>query len=65
MEIKLLKTYEDNLITFNDLVENGLKGRIQGPRKLSENLIRVVEAYDTSFDNSLENMVYKEGRLVK
>lgn len=65
MEIKLLKTYEDNLITFNDLVENGIKGRIQGPRSLSDKFIKMIEAYDTSFNTSLENMIYKEGRLVK
>jgi len=39
MQLELLESIDKSLLTFENLKLNGLKGNIQGPRSLKDNLL--------------------------
>ena len=43
MQLELLEIINKSLLTFENLQLNGLKGNIQGPRSLKDNLLRFIQ----------------------
>ncbi|WP_260979852.1 HNH endonuclease [Staphylococcus pettenkoferi] len=72
IEIEYVKEFNTNKLNYNVLKQHGLKGIIQGPRRLygelkeyiSETVDDYREADIKKVDNSLENTIYEEGRPV-
>lgn len=73
MQLKLLYEVKDDDLSIDILKAHGLKGNIQGPSSLKEDLLEYVATYidrvkETSNDKDikeLESSVYKEGKLVQ
>ncbi|WP_105994031.1 EVE domain-containing protein [Staphylococcus simulans] len=71
MELKLLKSKTQTPITLKELKKYGLKGNIQGPRSLKDELLKfILDSFDNeqntaSEESELENFLYKEGKLIK
>ncbi|WP_259343105.1 HNH endonuclease, partial [Staphylococcus haemolyticus] len=69
MRIEFIKEIEENLITLKELHNHGMKGNVQGPRSLSNELLDfVLEVLEktSDFDESqIENVEYKEGKILK
>ena len=72
MELELISEIEDNLLTLKILQENGMKGAVQGPRSLKDDLLAFVLSEIDSYLNPistaedlLENIEYKEGKIIK
>lgn len=70
MQLELLESINETLLTFEILKLNGLKGNIQGPRSLKDNLLSFIRERIEPFLNNrnkneseLENIVYKEGKI--
>lgn len=70
MQLELLESIDESLLTFENLKLNGLKGNIQGPRSLKDNLLWFIhERIDPFLINmyknepELENTEYKEGKI--
>ncbi|WP_242694407.1 HNH endonuclease [Staphylococcus nepalensis] len=70
MQLDLLENIKESLLTFENLKLHGLKGNIQGPRSLKDNLLNfILEKVDPFFNSSnkneyeLENIEYKEGKI--
>ena len=67
MQLELLESIDESLLTFENLKLNGLKGNIQGPRSLKDNLLSfVLEKISPILNNTnkdeieLENIEYKD-----
>lgn len=72
MELRLLNTLEEDRLRLKDLQDNGMKGAVQGPRSLKGELLDFVLSQLSSVieeshseDQILENVIYKEGKMVK
>lgn len=70
MQLELLESIDESLLTFESLKLNGLKGNIQGPRSLKDNLLCFIHERIDSFlintnknESDLENTEYKEGKI--
>lgn len=70
MQLELLENIKESLLTFENLKLQGLKGNIQGPRSIKDNLLNFILEKVDSFLNSsneneyeLENIEYKEGKI--
>ena len=70
MQLELLESINELLLTHENLKLNGLKGNIQGPRSLKDNLLSfVLEKISPILNNTnkdefeLENIEYKEGKV--
>lgn len=70
MQLELIDSINESLLTRENLKLNGLKGNIQEPRSLKDNsLVYILEKLSSfSRDASenepeLENFVYKEGKF--
>lgn len=68
MQLELLESLNETLLKFENLKLNGLKGNIQGPRTLKDNLLSfVLESIEPFLNNTnkneLENTEYKEGKI--
>lgn len=70
MRLELLENIKESLLTFENLKLHGLKGNIQGPRSLKDNLLNFILEKVYPFSNSsnkneyeLENIEYKEGKI--
>lgn len=42
MQLELLESINETLLTFETLKLNGLKGNVQGPRSLKDNLLSFI-----------------------
>lgn len=71
MELKLLKVISSTNLSLEKLKENGLKGNIQGPRRLNEFLLEYVlfevenDSLEYINEPELENILFKEGKIIK
>ncbi|MBA8759961.1 HNH endonuclease [Staphylococcus schleiferi subsp. coagulans] len=72
MELELISEIEDNLLTLKILKDHGMKGAVQGPRSLKDGLLAFVLSEIGSYLNPtstaedlLENIEYKEGKIIK
>lgn len=70
MQLELIESINETLLTLENLNQNGLKGNIQGPRSLKGNLLGyILEKLSPFFKDAsenepeLENIVYKEGKI--
>ena len=70
MQLELLESIDESLLTFENLQLNGLKGNIQDPRLLKDNLLCFIHERIDSFlinmnknESDLENTEYKEGKF--
>ncbi|MDT0672176.1 HNH endonuclease [Staphylococcus chromogenes] len=70
MQLELIDSINESLLTRENLKLNGLKGNIQGPRSLKDNLLVYILEKLSSFSRDasenepeLENVVYKEGKI--
>lgn len=43
MELELIEKYADNQITMNDLIECGMKGRVQSPRRTDDTIQEYID----------------------
>ncbi|MDY4433669.1 MAG: hypothetical protein SPF08_00735 [Candidatus Flemingibacterium sp.] len=46
MELELIEKYADNQITMNDLIECGMKGRVQSPRRTNHAIQECIDKVD-------------------
>ena len=69
MRIEFIKEIEENLITLNELHNHGMKGNVQGPRLLRNELLdfvlEVLEKTSNLNESQIENVEYKEGKILK
>lgn len=68
MELKLIKESDDEILVLNQLNQKGMKGNIQGPRLIKGSLLdfelEKVDVYINRNNSDLENVDYKEGKVV-
>lgn len=71
MQLELLEIVNESLLTFEKLKLNGLKGNIQGPRPLKDDLLEfILEKINnvlnknSKVNNELENIEYREGKVL-
>lgn len=46
MELELVHEYADTELTLGKLVENGLKGNIQGPRRVDSSIQKLILEFE-------------------
>lgn len=68
MQLELLESINETLLTFETLKLNGLKGNVQGPRSLKDNLLsfiweRIEPFLNNKNKSELENIEYKKGKI--
>ncbi|MGI2264830.1 MULTISPECIES: HNH endonuclease [Staphylococcus] len=68
MELKLIKESDDEILVLNQLNQKGMKGNIQDPRLIKGSLLdfelEKVDVYINRNNSDLENVDYKEGKVV-
>lgn len=72
MELELIDELVEGSLSLKDLQEKGMKGAVQGPRSINGELLEFVLRHlssDTkesqSEENLLENVIYKEGKIIQ